>query len=310
MSWILISIISYFLIALEVILDKFLLTSKRVSHPAVYAFYSGALSLGTLAIFAPFGLHKTGLQQAVFSIISGLIFTYGILSLFFAIRRSAASQVIPVVGATVPMITYFLSIFFLEEKLELSQIYGVVILIFGGLLISFDLPLKINKKKFFSGFYFSVLSGILIGISLTWFKYLFGHDNFTNVFVWTRMGLFSGAMSLLLFPSWRKVISTSFSGLKKDKKENSKTGIVFVANKMLGGSGSVMLNYAISLGSVTIVNALVSAEYIFILLFGIIFSLRFPSIFQEKGDFLDIFQKVFAIIIITAGIFLVSMHVR
>ena len=54
MNWLIVSIIAYLLIALGVILDKFLLSSNRISHPVVYAFYSGLLSFFTIFIYFPF----------------------------------------------------------------------------------------------------------------------------------------------------------------------------------------------------------------------------------------------------------------
>lgn len=339
MTWIVIAIFSYFLVALEIILDKFLLSSKRVSHPAIYAFYSGVLSLTALLIFSPFGFHLISFSSALLSFAAGMIFTYGILCLFFAINKSEASQAIPVVGAVIPLTTYFLSLIFLNERLHNFQLIGVAVLIAGGLLISFDLPLKIHphtknknkqdkdlgknseisrdifgvgvdKRKFFSGFYYSIGAGVLLAIAFTSFKHFFDQDNFLNVYIWTRIGLCIGAMTLLIVPSWRRVIFNSFTGLHKnneEKKKNVKTSMLFVATKILGGAGSILTNKAIALGSVTIVNALVSTEYAFILLMGIVFSMWFPQVFQEKRDVRTIFEKVVAIAMITIGVVLISV---
>jgi len=310
MSWIIIAIFSYFLVALEIILDKFLLSSKRVSHPAIYAFYSGVLSLTALLVFSPFGFHLISFSNALMSFAAGLVFTYGILCLFFAINKSEASQAIPVVGAVIPLTTYFLSLIFLGERLHNFQLVGVAVLIVGGLLISFDFPLKINKRKFFAGFYYSIGAGILLAIAFTSFKHFFDNDNFLNVYIWTRIGLCIGALTLLIVPIWRKIIFNSFTGLHKnneEKKKNVKTGILFVATKTLGGAGSILTNKAIALGSVTIVNALVSTEYAFILLMGIVFSMWFPQVFQEKRDVQAIFEKVVAITMIAIGVVLISM---
>jgi len=308
MNYLVIAVIAYFLVGLEVILDKFLLTSNKVSHPSIYAFYVGMMSLFALFLI-PFGFHLISLKQVILSIIPGVIFLYGILSLFFAINKSEASRVMPVVGAVIPVVTFLLSIFFLAERLRLIQIIGVVALIIGGIFISFEFPLK-NKNKFFIGFRYSIIAGVMLGIAFTWFKHFFEHDNFSNVFIWTRLGLFFGAASLLLVKPWRAKILNSFGGFRNPQKEHYKTGSLFVVNKALGGVGSIMTNYAISLGSVTIVNALVSTEYVFILLFGLALSFKFPKIFQEKESALDITQKVVSIFVITLGIILISIKFK
>lgn len=307
MSWLVIAIIAYFLVALEVVLDKFMLSSNRVSHPAIYAFYSGVMSL-FVVVFIPFGVHWLPLNQIIFSLLAGIVFVYGILALFFAINKNEASQVMPVVGAMIPLTTFFLSWAFLGERLVEVQIWGVALLILGGLFISFDLPFHVEKKKFFAGFKLSLLAGFLLAIAFTAFKGFYEKDSFITVFTWTRFGLFAGALSLLLTPSWRGVILGSFGGFKggKKQKENHRTGMLFVLNKILGGTGSILTHKAIQLGSVTIVNALVALEYGFVFLFGLFFSVWFPAAFKEKHSWWNLVQKITSIIVITWGIVLVS----
>jgi len=304
MNWLLISIVAYLLISLQVILDKFLLSSKKVSHPAIYAFYSGVLSVFTF-VFFPFGFHSISVSQGVFSVISGMVFIYGMLVLFYAINKSEASRVTPVVGAIVPVVTYFLSIFLLKEHLSAVQFFGAIVLIIGGIAISFNLPFQ-KDRKFFSGLFPSIIAGILLAGAFTLFKDFYEKDNFLNVFIWTRFGLVAGALSLLAFPPWRKAILASISKFRKPERDNARSGTLFVLNKAMGGAGSFLVNYAISLGSVTLVNALVSIEYVFILIWGAAFSHWVPGVFNEKRDMKSITQKIVSIIIITLGLFLIS----
>lgn len=306
MNWIFISILAYFLIALEVILDKFLISSKRVSHPVVYAFYSGVLSLSAFAFF-PFGFHLVSLGQALLSFIAGIIFVYAILSLFFAFREGEASRITPVVGAIVPVVIYFLSVFFLKERLGGAETIGVILLILGGLGIAFDLD-KNSGRRFFKGFFHSILAGILLAVSYTFFKDFYEHDKFINVYIWTRFGVMFGALSLLFFPIWRRTILKSLSNFKKPSGRNKSSGVIFILNKALGGAGSIIKEFATSIGSVTIVNALISTEYIFVFVMGLIFSLWLPSVFQERKDAKSIIQKITAIVIISIGIILVFKY--
>lgn len=303
MNWFAFSIIAYFLIALEVILDKFLISSERVSHPAIYAFYSGVMSLCAFLLF-PFGFHLISFSNTIFSLMAGMIFVYGILSLFFAMKKSEASQVTMVVGATIPVIIYFLSIIFLKEHLSGIELGGVLALIFGGIWISIDLNRK-SSQRFFVGFYSSILAGIFLAISYAWFKHFYHQDNFINVYIWTRFGVMLGALSLLLNGYWRKVIFKSLLNFKKPDSGHKSSGVIFILNKALGGAGSILKEYATAIGSVTIVNALISVEYVFVFLLGIFFSFWFPVVFKEKMNVENIFQKISATIIIAIGLVLV-----
>jgi drug/metabolite transporter (DMT)-like permease len=179
-------------------------------------------------------------------------------------------------------------------------------LIFGGLLISFELPLRINKQKFFSGFYYAVLAGFLLGLSYVLFKQVYLSQAFYSGFVWTRLGSFLGVFLFLLIPTWRKDILKSFHTGKKAPKKQYKTGGLFIFNKILGGTSSILLNKAISMGSVTAVNAMVSMQYVFVIVIAFFISKKQQKIFGEKLGFWDWAQKISAILIIGLGMYFLS----
>jgi len=315
MNWLTISIIAYLLIALGIIIDKFLLSSDRVSHPVVYAFYSGILSFFTIFVFFPFGFQMVSVAEALKMSLVGIFFLYGILVLFFAIKKSEASRVIPVAGAIIPLATLAIGITFLGQIFSIKELIGIFVLIFGGLLISLNLPLRLGEKKFFIGFYYSILAGIFLAISYSGMDYFYekaadlynAEDIFSTVFIWTRMGVTLGAFSLLLIPTWRRLITNSVLSFKKEKKKHLQTGNLFILNKILNGVGSVLVNYAIKLGGATLVNALVSMEYVFVFILALIFGGIYPKVFSEKTKVFDILQKAFAVFIIAIGIFLITI---
>lgn len=295
---------SYFLSALAVIMDKFLLGSKRISSAPVYSFYIGILGLAAV-VLAPFEFYVPGNYQIFISLISGALFSLGILALYFAIQKGEASRVSPIVGAVIPIVTYILSWVFSMEKFFLIQIIGIILLIFGGLLISFDLPLKLNRKKFIKGFYPSLLAGFLLALSYFLFKIVYQEQDFINGFIWTRFGCFIAIMAYFVIPSWRKDIFNSFKSFRKPKKESYQTGLIFVSNKIIGGLSSVMINFSISLGSVTVVNSMVSSQYVFILAIAYFAHKKYPLVFGEKLYFWDWAQKIAAIALISLGIILI-----
>lgn len=302
--FIIVALSSYFLGGISVVLDKFLLGSKRISSPPVYAFYIAVLGLFIL-VLAPFGFYIPSIFQIFISLLSGAFFSLGILFLYFAIQKSEASRVSPVVGAVIPILTYFLTVVFLTEKIIFIQLGGIFLLIFGGLLISFDLPLKISKRKFFAGFRDSLWAGALLALAYFLFKLVYGEQSFINGFIWTRIGAGLTAIFYFFIPQWRHEILGSFQNFKKPKTKEIKTGSLFLTNKIIGGLSSVFLNYAIALGSVTIVNSLVSTQYVFILILASLAHKKYPSVFGEKLYFWDWAQKVGAIILIGIGIVLI-----
>jgi hypothetical protein len=249
-------------------------------------------------------------MQMAHSFISGIIFCYGMLLFFFAIDRSEASRIAPVLDAMITVSTYFISLLALNEKLGSKELLGISLLIIGGFWISYNIS-KIKKQVLMPGFVFAISAGFLLALSATYFKFLYGIDNFYNVFIWTRVGLILGALSLLFVPFWRKKIIGSLRQFKKPhEKERGKSGFIFVAAKALGGSGSVLKEKAVSVpaASVTIVNALASVEFVFIFAIGVIMSYWVPRIYKERKDFWGVFQKISASIIIAIGIALVAKY--
>ena len=312
MQWIIFATSAYFFGALTVIFDKYLLGSQRISSPPVYAFYvalSGmaVLIFWPLSFFSPFfALNFPTLSQFLLSIFSGIFFLFGITALYFAFKKAEASKVAPVAFSSIPLVTFCLSLFFKNEKFSSTVLVGLAAIILGGLLISFDLPLKKGKKKFFVGFELALLSGFLQAISLLTLKLVYLQQNFYNGYVWTRFGAFVGVGLLLLIPAWRKGIVRSMTQAKKAKKKNLQTGFLFVLNKIFGGSSSALINMAIKFGSVTLVSAMISLQYVFVLILAVLASTKIPHIFEERLKFWDWMQKLAAILIIGVGMFLIS----
>jgi len=312
MTWISVTVSAYLLGAVAVLLDKFLLGSKRIASAQTYAFYIGIFGMGTL-LLAPLGflypsmrLSVPSINQIWLSMVSGILYMAGIATLYAAIKRAEAGRVTPVVFSVVPIATYIIALVLKSEHLSGAQVCGVGLLIIGGLLISFDLPLTLGKKKFFSGFYLSCLSGVFFAVAYVLFKFVYAEQHFFNGFVWTRAGAFVGALGLLLVPAWRKAITKSLANSKRPTRKHVHTGGIFVANKIIGGSSSIMINYALSIGSVTLVNAMVSLQYVFLLGMLWLVSKKYHHIFQEKLLFWDWAQKVTAIVIIGIGVYFVS----
>lgn len=303
MNYILIAIAAYFLLALSQVLDKFLL-SDRIPKPSTYAFYVALLSFVSLAL-APFGFYLQDAFLLVASLVSGILYIYAILFLYRAVKLNEISRVAPLVGLVVILVSLLLTVALSDDNLTVSDWGGIFLLFIGGFLLSFDLPIK--SIRVFRGFGDSLASGILFAIAYVTFKYVYRNDIFINGFIWTRLGLFIGGLSLLLVPIWRKEIFRSFKGLKKNKKRNLTTGVIFVANKILGGSHSILIQYAIYLGSTAIVNALNSIQFAFVLILASLASLKYPNLFGEKLFFWDWAQKIGAIVLVGIGIILVSI---
>lgn len=313
MNWILLSLLGYLFLAFSFVLDKLLL-KKRIPEPAVYAFYVAILSLFTL-ILVPFGVKWVDFNFFIISIFSGVIFIWGLVFYYKAVKENEISRITPLVGTISQITALFIAVFFLGRVFYQSDLMGLIFLIIGGFLVSFDLPLK--YENILKGFKFSLLGGFLMATAFSIFEYLYnilpqeigGRDIFINGFVWTRAGLVVGGISLLLNTGYREKIKNSL--FKKDKKykkrRNLKTIILFIINKISGGSSSILINLAIFSGGAAMVHAISSMQFVFVLGIVGVASIKYADIFEEKLYFWDWAQKVGAIVAIGIGMILISI---
>ena len=275
MMWFLIAFAGYFLLAIVVILDKFILT-KSVSKPIVYTFYSTIFMFG--ALFAwPFGVQLLVGMDWMAAIISGVTFGLGLWTLFIAMKKSEASHISPFNGAVITIATYLIASLFLGEALTFLQIVGMIILVFASCLLSFEKSKEHNGWHI--GFAWAIVSGILFGISHVEAKYLYEVYPFLTGFVWSRF--FIGLVGLATLFSPEVLETFKRKTVKKEKQIGRNTLMLVIVDKILAVVAVVLIQYAAALGSVSLVMALSGLQ--FMLLFVMIYALTkfLPNLFKE-----------------------------
>lgn len=297
--YILIAILAYLLFAITGIADKFLL-SGAIRHPITYAFLVGILS-PIVIILAPFGFHIITGQVLFFALLGGFCFTYALFFFYSAIQQGSASRILPIEGGLVPVLTFVLAFFIVGEKLDSNQIVAFVLLVLGSILISIK---KVEGKWQPLALRNAIIAAFFFALALTLYKYTYNHTNFISGLIWNRLGLGLGALSFLLLPYSRNIILSSWK--EKSSLSKSKNPIVFVGNFLAGSTGSLLQSYAIFLGSVVIVNAMQGVQFVFLLILTTIFSVYFPKILKEDIAKAVLFQKILAIVLISAGLVLLS----
>lgn len=304
MTWALVALLGYFFSAVSAAFDKFLL-SDRIPTPAVYAFFVSLFSLFALG-FAPFGFHLLDNGTTITLLLSGMTFVYGLVAFYAAVKRHEVSRVAPLVGTIISLVA-FLAVFLPgmagEVAVDGRYIMALVLLIIGGLLISFDLPLR--RGEHIS--WYIVLAGILMGMSFLFLKAGYAGTDFVNGLVWSRLGMTLAGLTLFIVPLFRHQILAQFTGFGHRSSRAASTGGLFLLNKTTAGLGTFLVAYATYLGSVSFVQALSGMQYVFLLFLTFPLSFRYPQVFGERLHFWDWFQKVVAVGIIGFGLWLATM---
>jgi drug/metabolite transporter (DMT)-like permease len=296
-NWLLISTVGYLLLAIEAIITKILLSNK-VKSWQLYSFYVGLLSLNGV-LFAPFGLKWFGGMLFLESLLTGTIFFLALVFLYKSLEKSSASRVFILYGSVVTVASFFWEYLLLGQLFSKADLMAVLLLILGGFLVSF----KFYKNRMFSDYKTVIFSGFLMALALVMMKDIFTQQNFITGYVFSRFGVFLSALSLMLYPKFRRVVKASLKN--KSKKDNQKNFGFILGAKIVSGTGTILINYAISLGSVTIINALVSVQYSFVFIFIVLLGFLNRKMIQEKVTTKNIIFKTAGLILVIMGIFLI-----
>lgn len=285
----LIALLGYTLLAAVAIMDKMIL-SKSVKSAAAYAFYSTVFFLG-LFVLIPLAPLLTKSYDYIISLISGLAFGFGLWTMFKALRLGETSHISPFLGGVVALSTYMLSYFLLGESLSSSQQWGVVFLIFASLLFSMEKTRK--SHGFHRGFLWAILSGLLFGIAHVSSKYIYDLYPFLTGIIWTKATAgFVGLIALFL-PSVRSAL--------KQKDKPTGTASLIISDKILGIAGVILIQYAIAIGSVTIVNAMAGIQFALVFLFAFVLTKTAPRFFKEYFTTQELILQIIAILFVVIG---------
>jgi len=289
------------------IVDKTLLTGdSRVSDPLRMAYYTGLLSFVGIIVL-PFAPVWPTVSLLVWSVVAGALFLGALWVFFSALKSDEPTRVVPITGSAVPLFTVLFAAAFLGERLTAQQLWGVVVLIAGGVLLS----ISWRGVRGLSGgtVALTLLAGALFAGHFATIKFVYdGFESFLGAFAYSRVVMTLVALALFGPILYIRSRSAATPAPQRKQKAGSARGkgatvaALFIGNKVLG-AGTVMLqNYAISLGSVSIVNALQGTQYVFLLLLAIAVSRWWPHLWSEELRRVALWQKVSGIILISAGL--------
>ncbi len=297
MTWLLITIIAYLLFALANIGDK-LVVSKYQTKPIVYAFYVGFMGLVTLLLI-PFGVIWPGWFQIFWCFWGGVSFVFALFFMYKSINAGETTRAITIMGSSAPIFTFLLSYQFLGERLTGNQITAFAVLVLAIIVISW--PLETKKQKTAKQLIFwAVLSGVAFACSYVLAKYVYIYQPFVSGFVWIRLGGVATALLILLLPQNRRAIKIDWQRPKKQKAS------LILAIQIFGGAGVIGQNYAFSLASATLINALQAIQYAFVFILATLLGTKIPQL-KESLNYKQSIQKIIAIILIALGLYLLTI---
>lgn len=304
MLWVLLAVVAHVGNALVFVVDKSLLGGKsRVSDPLRYTFYSAVLA-GAGVVLLVFDYVPLTMFVVSWSALAGGLYIIALWFFFTALKKGEPSRVVPIAGSAVPAFTLVLAVIFLGEVLSTRSLLAVFLLIIGGLFLS----VRFLKARGLSASVVvgAVVSGLLFAGYYAVMKYIYANtDAFLAIFAYSRVVQAVLAVVVLSPVLWLERQAFLLENTRRPPQRARGSVVVsavFVGNKILAAGAFILLHYAISLGSVTVVNALQGTQYVILLLLATVVSVWWPRLFREEVSRVAVWQKISGIGLVSLGV--------
>jgi len=302
-TWLWIAVMGHLFNATAFIIDKTLLATA-FKHSSTYAALIGLLS-GILIFATPWITHWPQLHTLLFVALFGIAQVLALWAFFTALSRGEASRVVPIVGVLVALITLIGTRITLGETLEPRRIMGFAVLVLATAVLAWGGKVKDRLAPIALGS--AVFAAFLFAVSTVSGKIAFQQEGFFGVFVLSRYFTVSTALLLLLLYKPGRIELGQLFFPKRSKKIVSKKAVsLTIVAQVSGAIGFIFVNYAISLGSAPLVQALQSVQYGAIVLLAWFGGKKLQHILKEQRTPLIVALKSFAILLVGTGLYLVS----
>ncbi len=303
--WIFVALGGHILNGAAFLIDKILL-SNSFKKSGTYAALIGGLSCFVLPLLPWVSLPQG--QAWIPVALFGSLFVLAIWFFFAALQKGEASRIVPIVGVLIPIFTLFDSSWLIGERLPWENTWGFVLLIVATLILTATgkrgwLPARVILICTISAFLFAASS--VAG------KAAYNIDGFRSVFVSSR--IFAAITAILIgwfAPGVRQEIAKLLPHKhdpKKLKEEHKQSIALLLSGQVAGAVGFFLVQYAIALGSASLVNALQAVQYAFLVLAAWFGGPKLATLLKEDRSKRTIIIKTAAIALVGLGLYLIAV---
>lgn len=301
MTWFLIALIGPFLYAITNHIDKILLEKYfkegGVGTLLLFSSLLSILSLPVLYLIQP-DILNVSLFNACILIIIGILDLLVLFCYFMALKDDEASIVI-VFYQLIPIFGILFGYLILGEVLTQMQLIAMLIIILGTTIISFEIDqenkFKLRKKTIG----YMLAAGVFWALEATIFKMVALEEHVLQSLFWNGVVLvLLGILMLVFIPRYRTHFLQAL-------RSNSYTIIgANVINEVLYMLGNTALAFAALMAPIALTLMMESFQAFFVLAIGIVLTIFFPHISEEKIQLRNILQKILAIIVTGIGTYI------
>lgn len=298
MNWIFLALLAPFIYAVNVFLDKYLISSRIPNYRSLPIFGVFLALPVVLILWIAGGFGFLGLGDTFWIVLSG-IFTILAFSLYLEALIKEETSIVIILLQSVPIMVLILSYLILEETITQKQLLGFLLLSISSILAS--LKKEKTSFRFSKGLVYILLANLLWAFPYIFVKSVSQNISFANLVMYESIGVIIGGTILVIFiPVVRQAFFKTISKIKKPV-----LGLVLLNESLFLGA-KIITYLAVTLGPVALVSVLGSTQIFFGVLLGIILTLIMPKVFKEDLSQSGLGKKVGLGVLALIGVVLVS----
>lgn len=298
MNWIFLALLAPFVYAINVFLDKYLISAKIPNYRSLPIF-GMILSIPVFLVLGLFGgFGSVSFKDGLLILVTGIITIWG-FSLYLEALIAEETSIIIVLMQLVPALVAILSYFVLEETMNSKQLLGFTLLLSASILVS----LKKEKSRFkvSRGLIYILLADVAWAFTYILIKFTSEKISFTSLIAYESMGVTIGGLVLLFFvPPIKKAFNKTIKTIKKPV-----LGLVLFNESFFLG-GKIITYMAVTLGPAALVSVLGSTQIFYGILLGILLTLLLPKVFKEDLSKTSLLKKGALSLLAFTGVCLTS----
>jgi drug/metabolite transporter (DMT)-like permease len=296
-DWFFLSLAGAASMAVTGVIDKFVI-GKYVRNPLVYLVALVVLQqvfVVPILVYAGWGFVY---PESIYAMVAGFAQVILWAAYLQALQIEETSRVAALVYVF-PVFVFLGAFVFLGETLTAKDYAGGFLLVSSAFLVSYR-PAKKGESVVFSPAlkYMAVFWVFTASYALA-AKYLLAVMNEWHLILWTSLGGFMMVLPLLGWGTIRKEVSEYL-------RISPYIFSVLMADELFDFLGRSAFIFAYSLGSVALVSSVSALQPFITLFYVVLLGLFVPGILPEEMDRRTIALKIAAILLIVAGVYLVS----
>ncbi len=292
--WILYSLIAAAAIAFTSVIDKAVLSNWMTKPTGSYFVFGAIEALSGFAALAILGFPRLPLAPLLVTLAAGAAFAASSLCYFQAVKVEEISRVVPLYDLT-PVIVAILAAGFLHEVLSPVKYLGVLLISGGAILLSLK---RLRGFRFGKGMAWMLLSVGLVAVGVVAIKFALDSLDPWAIFAYSKLGTLFATV-----PFMREGYGVFRSSVRT---HGARVLVATLVSEGVTSVTTIFILFAASTGYITLVNAVVGTNPLFLLLLTVLISVYRPAILREELNRKLLLRKLVAIACMILGTWLVA----